>query len=63
MSKSSVKNINFNSKILDKEMGINVYLPKEYKENSNPFPVLYFLHGRSGNENIIFDFIPFTIYL
>ena len=36
-------------------MRINVYLPKGYEENNNPLPVLYFLHGRSGNENIIFD--------
>ena len=32
MSESNIKNINFHSDILDKEMGINVYLPKEYKE-------------------------------
>ena len=26
------------------------------RKNNNPLPVLYFLlHGRSGNENIIFD--------
>lgn len=55
MSQSNIKNINFHSDILDKDMGINVYLPKEYKEDMNPLPVLYFLHGRSGNENIIFD--------
>ena len=55
MSESNVKNINFYSKILDKDMGINVYLPKEYEKNSNPLPVLYFFHGRSGDENIIFD--------
>ena len=55
MSESNIKNINFHSDILDKEMGINVYLPKEYKENGNPLPVLYFLHGRSGNESIMYD--------
>ena len=55
MSESNIKNINFHSDILDKEMGINVYLPKEYKENGNSLPVLYFLHGRSGNENIMYD--------
>lgn len=55
MSESNIKNINFHSDILDKEMGINVYLPKEYEENGNPLPVLYFLHGRSGNESIMYD--------
>lgn len=55
MSESNVKNINFHSDILNKDMRINVYLPKGYEENNNPLPVLYFLHGRSGNENIIFD--------
>lgn len=55
MSESNIKNIKFHSDILDKEMGINVYLPKEYKENGNPLPVLYFLHGRSGNESIMYD--------
>ena len=55
MNESNVRNINFHSDILNKDMGINVYLPKGYEENNNPLPVLYFLHGRSGNENIIFD--------
>ena len=31
-----------------------VYLPKCYN-SSAPLPVLYFLHGRSGNENIMFE--------
>jgi len=55
MSESNIKNINFHSDILDKEMGINVYLPKEYKEIGKPLPVLYFLHSRSGNESIMYD--------
>lgn len=32
MNESNIKNINFHSDILDKDMGINVYLPKEYEE-------------------------------
>ena len=52
MKKSTVKHINFYSKILNKTMGINVYLPKEY-DNMHPLPVLYFLHGRSGDETIL----------
>ena len=58
MSESNVKNINFHSDILNKDMGINVYLPKGYEENNNSLPVLYFLHGRSGNENIILCLPP-----
>ncbi len=35
-------------------MAITVYLPKDYDE-CHLLPVLYFLHGRSGSENIIFE--------
>ena len=40
-----------NSKVLERNMNISVYIPKGY-ENIN-LPVLYFLHGRGGNENIL----------
>ncbi|MDE6762868.1 MAG: esterase family protein [Oscillospiraceae bacterium] len=53
MSEANVKKINFHSNILNKDMGINVYIPKGY--NANLLPILYFLHGRSGNEDIMFD--------
>ena len=33
-------------------MALAVYLPDEYKYGSK-FPVLYFLHGRSGDESFI----------
>ncbi len=39
------------SKCLNKEMNIAIYVPKEYR-NIN-LPVLYFLHGRSGSEEIL----------
>lgn len=55
MSDSNIKHIVFHSALLNKSMGINVYLPPAYEEHKNPLPVLYFLHGRSGNENILFD--------
>lgn len=42
------------SEILKKEMGISLYLPHNYDCPSH-LPVLYFLHGRSGNENILFE--------
>ncbi|WP_270941050.1 alpha/beta hydrolase [Romboutsia lituseburensis] len=54
MNKSKVEKISFYSDILGKEMSMLVYLPECYN-SVTPLPVLYFLHGRSGNENIIFD--------
>lgn len=54
MSNDNVKKINFHSNILNKDMGINVYIPKGYN-SLNLMPILYFLHGRSGNEDIMFD--------
>lgn len=43
--------LSFKSQFLEKEMGINVYLPPNY-DCSKKYPTLYFLHGRTGNENI-----------
>ncbi len=54
MNKSKVEKVNFYSNILRKEMPMLVYLPQDDKSLS-PLPVLYFLHGRSGNENIMFE--------
>ncbi|MDU6247952.1 MAG: alpha/beta hydrolase-fold protein, partial [Paeniclostridium sordellii] len=54
MSQSKVEILNFNSNILSKEMKVFVYLPEGY-DNLTPLSVLYFLHGRSGNENIMFE--------
>ncbi|MFL0195704.1 alpha/beta hydrolase [Clostridium sp. WILCCON 0269] len=54
MNKSKVEKVNFYSDILGKEMLMLVYLPECYN-SSTPMPVLYFLHGRSGNENIMFE--------
>lgn len=54
MNKSEIKKLNLRSKILGKEMAALVYLPKGYSEQKC-LPVLYFLHGRSGNENIMFE--------
>jgi enterochelin esterase-like enzyme len=52
--KSNVEKISFYSKILKKEMAFLAYIPKEYDE-LEMLPVLYFFHGRSGDENILFD--------
>lgn len=53
-SSSKIESINLYSEILKKEMRLTIYLPENY-DRSHPLPVLYFLHGRSGNENIIFE--------
>ena len=53
MNKSKVEKVNFYSDVLGKEMPMLVYLPEIYN-SFTPLPVLYFLHGRSGNENIMF---------
>lgn len=44
------KRIIINSKILNKAMKVNVYLPKGYKEK-NKYPVLYILPGSTGEQN------------
>ncbi|TAJ06594.1 esterase family protein [Marinilabiliaceae bacterium JC017] len=54
MNKSKVEKVNFYSSILGKEMPMLVYLPEGYN-SLTPLPVLYFLHGRSGYESILFD--------
>jgi Enterochelin esterase and related enzymes len=54
MNKSKVERIAFYSSSLNKEMAMQVYLPEAYNQRT-PLPVLYFLHGRNGNENIMFD--------
>ncbi len=54
MNNSKVEKVNFYSNVLGKEMPMMVYLPEDYN-SLKPLPVLYFLHGRSGNENIMFD--------
>ena len=49
---SEIRHIPYNSTYLNKQMALAVYLPDEYKYGSK-FPVLYFLHGRSGDESFI----------
>ena len=39
------------SRILGKEMNLSVYCPDVYEKES--LPVLYFLHGRTGNDHLI----------
>lgn len=54
MKHSNIEQILIQSQSLNKNMNSLVYLPKEY-DGSSQFPVLYFLHGRNGNENILYD--------
>lgn len=51
MNGSEVKRLNFYSEILKKDSSLLAYIPKE--NENRPLPVLYFLHGRSGNEDIL----------
>jgi len=54
MEKSKVVKRDFYSSILEKEMSMQVYLPANYN-NLDKLPVLFFLHGRNGDENILFE--------
>ena len=40
-----------NSKVLGKTMNLAVYCPEGFEDRD--IPVLYFLHGRTGNESIL----------
>ncbi len=54
MERSRIEKVVIQSKSLNKEMSTLVYLPCGYDEGGS-FPTLYFLHGRSGNENLLTD--------
>ncbi|MBP1614761.1 MAG: putative esterase [Bacteroidetes bacterium] len=54
MNKSKIERVTFYSEALGKEMSMLVYLPEGY-DRLDPLPVLYFLHGRSGDENIMLE--------
>jgi len=41
----------FYSKLYKHEIGYNIYLPPDYEESSDKYPVLYHLHGWTGNES------------
>lgn len=52
LAPSRIIHIPFQSEMLQKEMGLNVLLPGGYDETQR-YPVLYLLHGRSGSEDIM----------
>lgn len=41
----------FYSQILDHELGYNIYLPPEYDDSDEKYPVTYHIHGWTGNES------------
>ena len=40
----------FESRSMGREVGYSIYLPPGYAEDRGPYPVVYWLHGRGGNE-------------
>jgi S-formylglutathione hydrolase FrmB len=49
---SGVTHLTYHSTIMNVDIGYNVYLPPQYAtQPTQRFPVIYFLHGRDGNEN------------
>jgi len=46
-----VEHKTFHSKSMNTEVGYNIYLPPNYAGNDKRYPVIYFLHGRGGNES------------
>ena len=46
-----IHKIQMYSNALKKDMNIAIYVPENYKDVN--LPVLFFLHGRSGNEEIL----------
>lgn len=54
VNESRIEKLNLYSNVLKKQMGLTIYIPQHHN-NENHLPVLYFLHGRSGSENIIFE--------
>lgn len=39
------------SQLMARDIGYNIYLPPDYNENGEKFPVSYHLHGWTGNES------------
>ncbi|MBW7475466.1 esterase family protein [Paenibacillus oenotherae] len=51
LSQSELRKLTFHSDALDKEMNMNVYLPKGYSDDKK-YRVLYFLHGYTSNPDV-----------
>ncbi len=48
---SRVAHYTFHSSSMDLEVGYSIYLPPGYEELERNYPVVYWLHGRSGSES------------
>jgi len=46
-----VTHCTFHSKLLDADLGYNIYLPPCYEDSGEFYPVTYHLHGYTGNES------------
>lgn len=49
-SNSQIIHQSFSSETLGRDYNYNIYLPVEYKNSGEEYPVLYLLHGSGGNE-------------
>jgi len=47
----NVSHHTFYSTLLNHDIGYNIYLPPDYVESGNNYPVTYHLHGWQGNES------------
>ena len=48
---SGVEHHTFRSAAMKCEVGFNIYLPPDYNKETRRYPVLYYLHGLSGDES------------
>ena len=48
-SDNAVKTVEFEAKSVGRSMKYNIVLPRNYEESTDRYPVLYLLHGYSGN--------------
>src|SRR5262245_16374427 len=49
----------FRSPSMKVEVGYNICLPPEYRDEKKRFPVIYYLHGYKGNES---SYLEYTDY-
>lgn len=41
----------FYNQVLKHDVGYNIYLPPDYKDSGEKYPVVYYIHGWKGNES------------
>ncbi len=41
----------YHSQVLGKKAGYSIYLPPGYNRHTRPYPTIYWLHGKGGNES------------